>query len=277
MATPVVFVSVMQKRTSHEISKAARARRAPKRPVQASGIDVFCKFDRILPATELLPHAKNPKKHPAKQLDRYELVVAGDGKKKGNGWRRAIVVSTRSLFITKGHGAWQMAMRRGWDVPVEFQDYKSEAEEIRDLLADNRLAELAETDDEKLRALLSGLDAADLQLTAFDPGDLEKLIRDSDVPEGEFPITAKLGEAYDYVMIYTTNDTEFAFLQSLLNIHPERSYKKTGVGLGRAISLDRALKALRENRHSIDVQGGHDDHASAPAKRGRLRARKPAR
>jgi hypothetical protein len=258
--------------------KFAKSRR-PKRPKQASGIDIFCKFDRIVSAAELTPHPKNPKTHPPKQLDRYEFVVGGDPakKKKGNGWRRAVVVSTRSLFITKGNGAWQMAMRRGWDVPVEFQDYKSEAEEIRDLLADNRLAELAETDDDKLRALLSGLDAADLQLTAFDEGDLQKLIRDSDIPEGEFPITAKLGESYDYVMIFTTNDTEFAFLQSLFNIQPERSYKKTGVGLGRVISLERALKALRENRHSIDVAGGNDDHAPAPAKRGRLRSSKSAR
>jgi hypothetical protein len=232
-----------------------------------------------MPSADLTPHPKNPKKHPAKQLDRYELVVAGDPakKKKGNGWRRAIVVSRRSLFIIKGNGAWQMAMRRGWDVPVEFQDYKSEAEELRDLIADNRLAELAETDDDKLQALLAGLDAADLQLTGFDAGDLEKMIRDSNVPEGEFPITAKLGESYDYVVIFTTNDTEFAFLQTLLGIQQERSYKKTGIGLGRAIPLERALKALRENRHSLDVQGRDDDDASASAKRRRLRSRKPAR
>ena len=232
-----------------------------------------------MPAAELTPHPQNPKRHPAKQLDRYEVVVAGDParKKKGNGWRRAVVVSMRSLCIVKGNGAWQMAMRRGWDVPVEFQDYKTEKEELRDLVADNRLAELAETDDDKLRAVLAGLDAADLQLTAFDPGELEKLLRDTTQIEGEFPITAKLGESYDYVMIYTTNDTEFVFLQSLFNIRPERSYKKTGVGLGRAIPLERALKALSENRHSIDVQGADHDHAPAPARRRRVRTRKSAR
>lgn len=245
--------------------------------MQASGVAVFCKFDAIVPSLELSPHPKNPKKHPAKQLDRYEHVVAGDGKKKGNGWRRAIVVSRRSGFIVKGNGGWQMAMRRGWDVPVEYQDYKSEAEELRDLVADNRLAELAETDDAKLQALLAGLGVEDLQLTGFDAGELEKMIRDNAEIEGEFPITAKLGESYDYVLIYTNNDTEFVFLQTLLGIQQERSYKKTGVGLGRAISLERAMKALRENRHSLNVQGGDDDDAPASAKRRRLRSRKPAR
>ncbi|HEX3818605.1 MAG TPA: hypothetical protein VHW03_09985 [Chthoniobacterales bacterium] len=245
--------------------------------VCASGIPVFCAFTKISAAAVLKPHPKNPKKHPAKQLDRYELVVAGTAKKKGNGWRRAIVVSARSGFITKGHGAWQMANRRGWDVPIEIQSYKSEAEEIRDLLADNRLAELAETDDEKLAALLANLDADDLCLTGFDASELEKLTRDTSVEEGEFPITAKLGERYDYVLIYTTNETEFVFLQSLLGVRQERSYKKTGIGLGRAISLERALKSLRENYHSIDVQGGDHDDASASARRGRVRAKKSAR
>jgi hypothetical protein len=64
-------------------------------------------------------------------------------------------------------------------------------------------------------------------------------------PKAEFPITAKLHESYDYVLIFTTNATEFAFLQNLLGIQPERSYKKTGVGLGRAIPLERAIAALR--------------------------------
>ena len=76
----------------------------------------------------------------------------------GNGWRRAVVVSERSGFIVKGHGAYETALRRGWDVPIEVQPYRSQAEEnTRDLLANNRLSELAETDDEKLCGLLAEL------------------------------------------------------------------------------------------------------------------------
>jgi hypothetical protein len=41
-------------------------------------------------------------------------------------------------------------------VPVDFQDYESEAAEWADMLADNRIAELAETDDEELKAILKG-------------------------------------------------------------------------------------------------------------------------
>lgn len=239
--------------------------------VEASGVPVFCAFTKIVPAGELKPYPGNWNRHPARQLDRYELVVMGDGNRPGNGWRRSIVVSSLSGCITKGHGAWQMALRRGLDVPVEMQDYRNRAEEIRDLVADNKLSDLAEGDDAALMKLLSELDSGDLGFSAVTSEELERLLAESDIPEGEFPITAKLGESYDYVLIFTTNATEFAFLQGLLGIRPERSYKKTGVGLGRAIPLERALKALHENRHSIHVAGKLDDHAPAATKRSRVR------
>jgi hypothetical protein len=60
-------------------------------------------------------------------------------------------------------------------------------------------------------------------------------------------------------------------------VQTERSYKKTGIGIGRAVPFKRFLKSLHENRHSIDVQGGNDDHASANPERRRLRPGKPAR
>jgi hypothetical protein len=248
-----------------------------KKPPLASGVPVHCHFDKIIPSADLKPYPGNWRKHPPRQLDRYERVICGDGAKPGNGWRRSIVVSSLSGCITKGHGAWQMATRRVLDVPVEFQAYQNRAEEIRDLVADNKLADLAEDDETALQKLLSELDASELELAAVTSDELERLIAESDIPEAEFPITAKLGESYDYALIFTTNATEFAFLQDLLGIRPERSYKKTGAGLGRAIPLARALAALRANRHSLDVQGADHDHAAPPAKRVRQRPAKPGR
>lgn len=246
-----------------------------KKPPTASGIPIYCAHDAIVAARDLIlwgeqKGSKNPKKHPPAQLDRYETVV------KGNGYRRAAVVSRRSGAVTKGNGLVQMARRQGWDVPVEYQDYANRAEEIRDVAADNTLAELAVTDDEALRQMLSELDPGEIQFTATSEEEFRRLVEEAagDV-EAEFPITAKLHEAYDYVLIFTTNDTEFAFLQNLLGVAPERSYKKTGVGIGRAIPLARAIAALRANRHSIDVQSGHNDHPQAAAKRTRVRAGKP--
>lgn len=250
-------------------------KKSTRKPPLASGIHVHCHFDEIVDARALKlwseqPKTKNPQVHPPKQLDRFKLVVTG------NGYRRSAVVSTLSGCVTKGNGMVQMARREGWSVPIERQHYKTRAEEIRDVAADNELAKLAKTDDDALRQLLGELDAGDIQFTAISEEEFEQLRAELDIPEGEFPITAKLGESYDYVLIFTTNATEYAYLQNLLGVRPERSYKKTGVGLGRAIPLARAIEALRANRHSLDVQGGHDDHAPAAPKRTRVRAGKPA-
>ena len=104
-----------KKSTSHEKRK--------KRPLPtASGIDVHCHFDEIVPASALKlwseqPKSKNPQIHPPAQLDRYETVL------RGNGYRRAAIRSSLSGCITKGNGVVMMARRQGWDVPIENQHY----------------------------------------------------------------------------------------------------------------------------------------------------------
>lgn len=243
----------------------------------ASGIPVCCLHSKIVPSVDLKLYPGNYKKHPPKQLDRMHAVINGTEKKPGNGWRRPVVISLLSGFVTKGNGTAQMAKRHGLDVPVEYQAYKNRAEEIRDLVADNRLAALAEDDSEALAKLLSELDAGDLEMAAVTSDELEKLLADSDIPEAEFPITSRLHEHYDYVLVFAENETDFIFLQTLCGVRPERSYKKTGVGIGRAIPMKRFLESLRENSHSLNVQGANDDNAKAPAKRRRVRPGQPAR
>jgi hypothetical protein len=261
----------MKKTGSHENLAAGR-----KKPVEISGIPVHCKFDRICDAEELTPHPDNAhRSHPPKQLEKYEIVIAGKGTRRGNGWRKPVVVSKFSGFIIRGHGAWLMAKRRGWKIPVEYQAYKDRAEERRDLLADNRLAEEALTDNAKLAKLLSEMDEEDLSIAAFSSDELQKLLSDADTREGDFPITAKLHESYDYVLVFTENESDFVFLQTLCGVQTERSYKKTGVGLGRAIPFKRFLEAIRQNRHSLDVQGGDHDDARPHSKRDGVRAAKP--
>lgn len=167
--------------------------------------------------------------------------------------------------------------RRGWQVPIERQAYANRAEEIRDVAADNRIAEMAEHDDAALKQMLGELDAGEMQFAAVSAEEFERLLEDAGVTEGEFPITPRLNESYDYVLIFTTNATEHVFLQNLLGVRVERSYKKTGIGIGRAIPLARAVESLRANRHSLDVQSGDHDHTPAAPKRDRVRSEKPGR
>jgi hypothetical protein len=141
----------------------------------------------------------------------------------------------------------------------------------------NNAAAQGEYDDKLLAKLLQELEeTGELELSGFSASDIEKLVDAAAIPDAQFPITSKLNERYDFVVVFTENESDFAFLQTLCGVETECSYKKTGIGIGRAVPFNRFLKSIRENRHSIDVQGGNDDVAPASAKRVHLRSGKPA-
>ena len=106
----------------------------------AGGIPVYCAFDKIVELSDLTPNPKNPNSHPENQVELLAKVIEAQG------WRAPVKVSTRSGLIVSGHGRYMAAKVIGCPVPVDYQDYPSEAEEMADLLADNRIAELAEMD-----------------------------------------------------------------------------------------------------------------------------------
>ena len=123
------------------------------KPTRAPAI--FCAHDKLVAVADLKPHPRNPNKHPAEQLRLFGKII------RANGWRRPIVVSKRSGCIVKGHGAWLAAQREGFKLaPVNFQDYATAEAELQDMLADNELARLAETDEAELQKLLAELEAA---------------------------------------------------------------------------------------------------------------------
>lgn len=145
---------------------AAGANNAPSkpRPILAAGIPVLCAHSGQAHTADLVPNPRNPKRHPRRQLEVYAKVI------RESGWRRPIVVSRRSGLIVKGHGAYEAArdVLQVDVVPVDFQDYPSDEAELADLLADNKLAELAESDDAALADLLGDLTGKiDLELAGI--------------------------------------------------------------------------------------------------------------
>lgn len=62
-------------------------------------------------------------------------------------------------------------------VPVDYQEYENEEQELADLLADNRIAELAEMDEKMLADLFLGLDLDnfDVELTGYKPEEYERI------------------------------------------------------------------------------------------------------
>jgi ParB-like chromosome segregation protein Spo0J len=140
---------------------------------------VNCAFDELVPLEKLVPNPRNPNQHPPSQVALLAKVIAHQG------WRSPVVVSTRSGFIVAGHGRYEAAKVLGLaKVPVDYQDFATEADEWAHLVADNRLAELAEADESALKGLLAELKAGDfdLDLAGFDAAALEGLLAESPAP-----------------------------------------------------------------------------------------------
>jgi len=137
--------------------------------VDGTEIPVYCAYnDTVL--TELVTgNPKNPNQHPPNQIELLAKII------KGQGWRAPITISTRSKLVVKGHGRLEAAKALGCEsVPVDYQDYASEEAEIADLLADNKIAELAHINNALELSNKAFLEAAqfDLELAGFD--DFEK-------------------------------------------------------------------------------------------------------
>ena len=133
---------------------------------------VYCAHDAIVDTAKLVPNPRNPYSHPDQQIALLTKIIAAQG------WRAPITVSKRSGFIVRGHARLQAAELLGGVAPVDYQHYENEAAEYADLIADNRIAELAEFDRTIAKDLLEQLDTGqlDMDLTGFDADALEELL-----------------------------------------------------------------------------------------------------
>lgn len=135
---------------------------------------VYCAHDKIEHVDEVKPNPKNPNQHPPEQIKLLGAII------KRQGWRAPITVSTRSGYIVKGHGRLMAAIDSGMEyVPVDYQNYNSDEEEIADLIADNRLAELSEIDNQMLCELFAEIklnDGFDFSLTGFTEEEYAELL-----------------------------------------------------------------------------------------------------
>lgn len=139
----------------------------------ADSVPVFCAHDAIVDVAKLVPNPKNPNQHPDNQIQILGRII------RQTGWRQPITVSKRSGFIVKGHGRLAAALLEGVkEVPVDYQNYTNDAEEYADLVADNRIAELAEIDNKLLADIFADIDTGEIpmELTGYTEDEMESLI-----------------------------------------------------------------------------------------------------
>lgn len=225
----------------------------------AGNIPVFCAHDEIVSLEKLVPNPKNPNEHPDDQVDLLAKII------KATGWRQPITVSKRSGFVVKGHGRLLAAIRGGMtSAPVDYQEYASEAEEYADLVADNRLAELSEINNDKLRDIFADVDFSEtsIDLTGYTEDELAALLDEAEETEedeeieGEVKFTEVLREEHNYIVLYFDNEVDWLQAQSLFNLKTVKSLssRKDGKitkgndmrGIGRVLNGARALEVLKD-------------------------------
>ncbi len=127
-------------------------------------LPIHCAHTAIVYPRSLKPHPSNPNEHGSEQISMFVEIL------KFQGWRRPITVSNRSGFITKGHGAREAALiGELGQVPVDYQDYETEAQELADIVADNQLARMSQMNTGKLQQIVSKLGTINcsLEMTGF--------------------------------------------------------------------------------------------------------------
>lgn len=174
-----------------------------KAKAMAGQIPVYCAHDKIVETDSLIGNPKNPNKHPDGQIEALAKII------KYQGWRHPIVVSNRSGFVVKGHGRLMAAKELKVEfVPVDYQDYESEASEYADLMADNKIQEFSELDMKMSADILNDIkdsDDIELEMSAFTEDALDELLSklkddeikedDCDIPIPEIPVS-KQGDVW---------------------------------------------------------------------------------
>jgi DNA modification methylase len=160
------------------------------------GMKVKCLYDKLVSVKDLRVHPKNRNKHPDAQIQRLAEILEYQG------FRYPIKVSKLSGYITSGHGRLSAAIKNGWiEVPVNYQEYESEAQEYADVQADNAIASWAELDLVGINTDVSELgDEFDVNLLGIEDFEYTEPKEEPGADEDEVPepteSIAKLGDIW---------------------------------------------------------------------------------
>jgi len=234
-----------------------------------SELKIKCSYSKIVLTESLVPHPDNPNKHSETQVSMLADLI------RSVGWRYPITSSNRSGFIVSGHARWLAAKRLGLEsVPVDFQDYDNEEDELLQLLGDNKIPELSHMDKNKEAAILERLRAKNVNtiLAGYNPKDLHDILNSANLPkvtkEDEIPeMEIYPHEHYDYIVLVFKNDYDWVKALQKFGITDVKYGNVVGkkkIGLGRVIDGARFLQEFfNEKSDSEPGKVGHDHNAKS--------------
>lgn len=226
----------------------ARPKKPPKSSVRNRNVGV-----RKVRAGDLIPHPKNWRKHPAQQAGALKGILAEVG----------FVGTLIARQVPEGLQLIDGQLRAE-TLPDELVDVMvvdlNDAEVELVLATHDPMGTMAEPDATQLDALLADLEISSGEvaemlsdymdtLGAVDPEPIKR--SQAGGSDAEYPLVPVFNEKYEYVVIFCVNDTEWGALQTLLQLQRQKSYKSTGIGIGRVVPAPRFFE-LWEKRHGTN-------------------------
>lgn len=149
-------------------------------------IVIHCKYDKLIPIETFIPHDKNANKHPKEQIDLLAKLI------RFQGVRHPVIISKLSGKCVSGHGRFEAMKQLGFqNIPADFQDFEDVHQELAFLVSDNKIQELAETDEKMIEIISLELpEYFDLDLLAVKDLVVEQIDIGFD-PEYEKEVTHK--------------------------------------------------------------------------------------
>lgn len=206
----------------------------------------YCKYDRMVPISELTPHPKNRNKHTPSQIRRLAKLIDK------HGMRAPIVVATAPYnCIAKGHGTLlSLKELKEPDAPVVFQDFASAEELYSFVQSDNAIAAWAELDEDSIRMDLKDLGSDfDMDLLGFDDFQIEKEPSGGIDPDLEW--SREIDEKNDYIILLFNDKKDFETAKEKLGLRRVNiSLSPTGredfvtQGLGRIVDGNKIIDRL---------------------------------
>lgn len=160
------------------------------------------------------------------------------------GQHRPIVVQRSTGEVIVGNHLLKAAQTLGWQELDAFIVDDNDEVALRRALADNAVGDKATWDEQELADVLKETGA----VPGFDQSEVDKLLDklkpEEDKVEPTYPLVPKLNEKYDYVFVFCQNETDWAWLETRMQLQTEASYKSTAVGKSHVLTVDRLRELI---------------------------------
>lgn len=179
-----------------------------------------------IPVEELIPYENNPRKN-----DEAVKYVAESIKQFG--FKIPIIIDKDNVLVA-GHTRLKAAKQLGLsEVPCIVADDLTEEQIKAFRLADNKVGEIAEWDDELLAIEFDDIININMEDFGFEFPEEEE---EEKKTEPEYEFTQELLESHNYIVLYFENELDWQVAQEKFKIKPalaldsKKGYERKGVG-----------------------------------------------